>query len=89
MSLELQSRIGGETMKILATLALGTATLYSGWAMADDVKLPETLAWTSFDTGSLGYNQSIAVGKALEDAYNISLRVLPTSTDQSPLGTCT
>jgi len=85
VSLELQSRIGGETMKILATLALGTATLYSGWAMADDVKLPETLAWTSFDTGSLGYNQSIAVGKALEDAYNISLRVLPTSTDQSRL----
>lgn len=73
-------------MKTLATLAFGTACLFSGWAMAaDDVKLPDTLAWTSFDTGSLGYNQSIAVGKALEDAYNISLRVLPTSTDQSRL----
>jgi len=74
-----------KSMKLLAALALGTATLFSGWAMADEVKLPATLTWTSFDTGSLGYNQSIAVGKALEDAYHISLRVLPTSTDQSRL----
>lgn len=70
-------------MQKLAGLAFGAACLFSGWAMADDVTLPETLAWTSFDTGSLGYNQSIAVGKALQDAYGISLRVLPTSTDQS------
>jgi TRAP transporter TAXI family solute receptor len=75
-----------KSMKTLAALAFGTACLFSGWAMAaDDVTLPKTLAWTSFDTGSLGYNQSIAVGKALEDAYGISLRVLPTSTDQSRL----
>lgn len=72
-------------MKTLAALALGSSCLFSGWAMAADVKLPDTLAWTSFDTGSLGYNQSIAVGKALEDGYGISLRVLPTSTDQSRL----
>jgi TRAP transporter TAXI family solute receptor len=72
-------------MKRTAALALGAACLFSGWAAAADVTLPETLVWTSFDTGSLGYNQSIAVGKTLEDAYNISLRVLPTSTDQSRL----
>ncbi len=71
-------------MKRLAALAVGVACLASGWAVAaDDVTLPKTLVWTSFDTGSLGYNQSIAVGKALEDAYGVSLRVLPTSTDQS------
>lgn len=72
-------------MKKLASLAVGAACLFSGWAMAEDVTLPDTLVWTSFDTGSLGYNQSIAVGKTLEDAYGISLRVLPTSTDQSRL----
>jgi TRAP transporter TAXI family solute receptor len=70
-------------MKKLASLAVGAACLFSGWAMAEDVTLPDTLVWTSFDTGSLGYNQSIAVGKALQDAYGISLRVLPASTDQS------
>lgn len=70
-------------MRKLTGLVLGAACLSSGWAVADDVKLPQTLVWTSFDTGSLGYNQSIAVGKALQDAYGISLRVLPTSTDQS------
>lgn len=70
-------------MRTFASLAFGAACLLSSSALAADVKLPSTLAWTSFDTGSLGYNQSIAVGKALEDAYGISLRVLPTSTDQS------
>jgi uncharacterized protein len=70
-------------MRKLASLALGAVSLYSGFAMAADVTLPKTLVWTSFDTGSLGYNQSIAVGKALEDAYGISLRVLPASTDLS------
>lgn len=70
-------------MQKLASLSFGATILLSSWAMAEDVKLPKTLVWTSFDTGSLGYNQSIAVGKALQDAYGISLRVLPTSTDQS------
>jgi TRAP transporter TAXI family solute receptor len=70
-------------MKRLASLAFAAACALSGQAMAEDVQLPGTLVWTSFDTGSLGYNQSIAVGKALQDAYGISLRVLPTSTDQS------
>jgi len=70
-------------MKTLAKLAFATACLVSGASSAADVNLPKTLVWTSFDTGSLGYNQSIAVGKALEDAYHISLRVLPASTDLS------
>lgn len=70
-------------MHKLAGLAFGTACLFAAAAAADDVTLPKTLVWTSFDTGSLGYNQSIAVGKALEDAYHISLRVLPASTDLS------
>jgi len=70
-------------MHKLAILAVATACLFSGSVLADDVTLPKTLVWTSFDTGSLGYNQSIAVGKALQDAYGISLRVLPASTDQS------
>jgi len=70
-------------MQKLASMAFAAVCLSSGLVMAGDVTLPKTLVWTSFDTGSLGYNQSIAVGKALEDAYHISLRVLPASTDLS------
>ena len=72
-------------MRLFARMALGALCLVAGGAVAadDTVTLPKTLVWTSFDTGSLGYNQSIAVGKALEDAYGISLRVLPASTDLS------
>ncbi|MGQ9371703.1 TAXI family TRAP transporter solute-binding subunit [Azospirillum sp. ST 5-10] len=70
-------------MNKLARMAFTALCLCPGAAAADDVTLPKTLVWTSFDTGSLGYNQSIAVGKALEDAYGISLRVLPASTDLS------
>jgi uncharacterized protein len=72
-------------MRMIASMALGAACLFAGGAVAADVTLPKTLVWTSFDTGSLGYNQSIAVGKTLEDAYGISLRVVATSTDQSRL----
>src|SRR5690606_8840188 len=63
---------GGSPMRKIASLTFGATCLLSGWAFAADVNLPKTLVWTSFDTGSLGYNQSIAVGKALQDAYGIS-----------------
>lgn len=52
---------------------------------ASDPVLPATLAWTTHDVGTSGYNQSIAIGKALQDAYGTSLRVLAMSTDQSRL----
>lgn len=67
---------------IAATILSGVAVFP---ALAQDVQLPRSLVWTSFDVGSSGYNQSIAIGKALQDAYGIQLRVLPTSTDQSRL----
>ncbi len=54
-------------------------------AAADEVALPRTLAWTTHDVGTSGYNQSIAIGKALQDAYGTSLRVLAMATDQSRL----
>lgn len=52
---------------------------------ADDVKLPDTLAWTAYNTGSTGYNQAVAIGKALKDAYGTSLRVVPGKNDISRL----
>jgi TRAP transporter TAXI family solute receptor len=47
------------------------------------VKLPPTLAWSAYDVGSGGYNQSVAIGNALKQKYNVSLRVLPGKNDVS------
>jgi TRAP transporter TAXI family solute receptor len=54
-------------------------------AFAADVKLPDTVAWSAYNTGTTGYNQSVAIGKALKDAYGTSLRVVPGKNDISRL----
>ncbi len=54
-------------------------------AHAAEVKLPSTLAWTAYNTGTTGYNQSVAIGKALKDKYGTSLRVVPGKNDISRL----
>ena len=50
---------------------------------AADAKLPATLAWSAYDVGSGGYNQSVGIGNALKQKYNVSLRVLPGKNDVS------
>ncbi len=71
------------------TLLLGAAMVaVAGLAapsFADDVKLPATLAWSAYNTGTTGYNQSVAIGKALKDKYGTSLRVVPGKNDISRL----
>ncbi len=71
------------------TLLLGAAMVpLAGLAapsFADDVKLPATLAWSAYNTGTTGYNQSVAIGKALKDKYGTSLRVVPGKNDISRL----
>jgi uncharacterized protein len=47
------------------------------------VKLPPTVAWSAYDVGSGGYNQAVAIGNALKQKYNVSLRVLPGKNDIS------
>jgi len=61
---------------------LAAAALLSGAAQAQ-VKLPSTLAWSAYDVGSAGYNQSVGIGNALKQKYNVSLRVLPGKNDIS------
>jgi TRAP transporter TAXI family solute receptor len=62
-------------------LATGTAVLFAGSALAADFELPGQLAWTAYGTGSAGYNQSVAIGAALQDAAGVNLRVLPGKND--------
>ena len=69
------------------SIAAGTALAMTSAVMAadDGVTLPKTITLTSYDVGGTAYNQAIAVGKALQDAYGVSLRVIGTANDQAKL----
>lgn len=66
-------------MRII-TLAAAVC-LASGPSIADQIDLPAQLAWTAYGTGSAGYNQSVAIGAALQEATGVNLRVLPGKND--------
>lgn len=77
-------------MKSLVRLTVGIVAIVGSIsfvtaAHAAEVKLPKTLAWTAYNTGTTGYNQSVAIGKALKDTYGVSLRVVPAKNDVSRL----
>ncbi|MEM9576329.1 MAG: TAXI family TRAP transporter solute-binding subunit [Pseudomonadota bacterium] len=59
------------------------AICVGGAASAEEPKLPDTLSWTAYNVGSSGYSQSVAIGKALQDAYGVTLRVVPAKNDVS------
>jgi TRAP transporter TAXI family solute receptor len=67
-------------MRIVFGAALA-AGLAAGSAHAADLNLPDQLAWTAYGTGSAGYNQSVAIGAALQEAAGINLRILPGKND--------
>ena len=48
---------------------------------AQEVDLPSQVTWTAYGTGSAGYNQSVAIGAALQEANGVNLRVLPGKND--------
>jgi TRAP transporter TAXI family solute receptor len=52
---------------------------------AEDVKLPPTMTFTAYDTGTAGFNIAVAVGKMLKDKYGTDLRVLPAGNDVARL----
>ncbi|WP_235857822.1 TAXI family TRAP transporter solute-binding subunit [Marimonas lutisalis] len=55
--------------------------IVTGPVVAQEVDLPSQLAWTAYGTGSAGYNQSVAIGAALQEATGVNLRVLPGKND--------
>jgi TRAP transporter TAXI family solute receptor len=63
--------------------ALAAITALAAGAAQAQVKLPPTLSWSAYDVGSGGYNQAVAIGNALKQKYNVSLRVLPGKNDIS------
>jgi len=68
----------------LAALA-ATATLAAAPVALAQGKLPETLTFTAYDTGTSGFNMTVAIGKMLKDKHNADVRVLPAGNDVARL----
>lgn len=69
--------------KRLLLLASTAAVTYSlvAPANAQDVKLPPTMSFTAYDTGTSGFNIGVGVGKMIKDKYGSDVRVLPAGND--------
>ena len=68
-------------MKMTSILAAAAIAVASPVLAASHLSLPGQLAWTAYGTGSAGYNQSVAIGAALQEATGTNLRVLPGKND--------
>jgi TRAP transporter TAXI family solute receptor len=68
---------------IRTMLAAGLLFAGTGAALAQSppIQLPGTIAVTAYDVGSGGYNQVVAIGNALRQRLNVSLRALPGRND--------
>jgi len=73
------------TKPISIGAALAGLLLYGAPASSQDVKLPSTLTFTAYDTGSSGFNIAVAVGKMFKDNHNADVRVLPAGNDVARL----
>lgn len=69
----------------LAAFAVGCALITTTAARADDIKLPTTMAFTAYDTGTAGFNIAVAVGKMMKDKHGTDVRVLPAGNDVARL----
>ena len=72
-------------MALAPVVFTGISFLTLPAAHAEDVKLPPTLTFTAYDTGTAGFNIAVAVGKMMKDKYGTDLRVLPAGNDVARL----
>ena len=79
MEMRMGARLSG------ALVGAATLVLAAGAAGAAEVKLPDTMAWTAYDTGSAGHAHAVAMGKAFKEKYGVNMRVLPGKNDVSRL----
>src|SRR6266576_1777737 len=70
-------------MALAPVVFTGISFLTLPAAHAEDVKLPPTMTFTAYDTGTAGFNIAVAVGKMMKDKYGTALRVLPALTQNS------
>lgn len=67
------------------SLAVAALALAAAPIQAQDVKLPKTMTFTAYDTGTAGFNIGVAVGKMMKDKYGTDVRVLPAGNDVARL----
>ena len=72
-------------MALAPAIVAGISLLALPAAHAQDVKLPPTMTFTAYDTGTAGFNIAVAVGKMMKDKYGTDLRVLPAGNDVARL----
>src|SRR5436309_868335 len=75
----------GRLMNFAPAALAGISLMASAAALADDVKLPPTMAVTAYDTGTAGFNIAVGVGKMMKDKYSTDVRVLPAGNDVARL----
>ncbi len=69
----------------LAPISAAAVMMTLSAATAQDAKLPPTLAFTAYDTGTAGFNIAVGVGKTFKDKYSTDVRVLPAGNDVARL----
>lgn len=67
----------GTVRSLVASVALALAA----GAAAQEVKLPQSVTMTAYDTGSSGFNMAVAIGKMMKDKHGTDVRVLPGGND--------
>jgi TRAP transporter TAXI family solute receptor len=70
-------------IKLAAVALVGTAA--AAPAALAQVKLPPTITMTAYDTGTSGFNITVAIGKMLKEKYGSDTRVLPAGNDVARL----
>ncbi len=73
-----------QIIRFAMSVALAGTAIIATEANAQ-VKLPPTLTMTAYDTGTAGFNITVAIGKAMKDKYNSDVRVLPAGNDVARL----
>src|SRR6059058_4963984 len=72
-------------MALAPVVFTGISFLTLPAAFAEDVKLPPSMAFTAYDTGTAGFNIAVGVGKMMKDKYGTDVRVLPAGNDVARL----
>jgi TRAP transporter TAXI family solute receptor len=72
-------------LRITVSGTFGFALSTAIYAQPSEPELPRQMAWTAYNLGTSGYNQSVAIGAMLRDRYDVTLRIIPGQNDISRL----
>jgi len=66
----------------LRVLAAAVSLAFAaGSTGAQEIKLPQSVTMTAYDTGSSGFNMAVAIGKMMKEKHGTDVRVLPGGND--------